>query len=263
MTTTIRVGGDTLAYTRQGAGPALVVIHGVGGHKEDWAGVAADLAARRTVLAVDMLGFGGSSRDAPDLGMAAQARAIAALLDAEGFATADVLGNSVGGWVAATFAATWPARVRRLVLADAAGFKAMFDGPPPVNFFPDDAAQMRQLLEYVFHDPAMHAEAVAQAALAQLEASGERAIAGRLFTGLVGSARLEEILPRIAAPTMVLWGEEDRLFPVGLAGYLAGLVPGAGVATIPGAGHFPQLERRAEFVACVAAFLDSAAAPAG
>jgi pimeloyl-ACP methyl ester carboxylesterase len=66
---TLAVGDKTLSYFSIGAGPAVVVVHGVGGHKEDWEGVATALAKTHHVYAIDMLGFGGSSKNGDDLSM--------------------------------------------------------------------------------------------------------------------------------------------------------------------------------------------------
>jgi pimeloyl-ACP methyl ester carboxylesterase len=227
----------------------------VGGHKEDWAGIQAALAPRFTVYAIDMLGFGGSSREAAVLDMPTQAAAIKALLDHEGVTHTTLLGNSVGGWVAATFAATYPDRVQRLILVDPAGFAAMFDGESPVNLFPDDLAQMKKLLDYVLHSDFAHTDAFAQQALSALDASGERSIVPRLWPGLFSSPRLEAVLPRVTAPTLVIWGREDKLFPVALAPYITGLVPGATTTIIDDASHFPQVDNPTAFLAAVNAVL--------
>lgn len=113
----LTVNGASFAYLKQGSGPALVIIHGVGGHKEDWQGVMAALAGLRTVYAVDMLGFGDSSRDAADLSMAAQAAAVKALLDKEGAASADVLGKIQDADAAITLVVDDIKVQRRLVFA--------------------------------------------------------------------------------------------------------------------------------------------------
>ena len=252
---TLSTPGGDLAYLKAGSGAPLVIVHGVGGHKEEWQGVMAALSDTHTVYAIDMLGFGGSSREAPDLSMAAQAGALMALMDAEGIGKADLLGNSVGGWVTASFAADHPDRVGKLILADVAGFKAMFEGAPAVNFFPTTVEEMEKLLQTVLYSDFAHTREFAEAALARLQESGEPAIAERLFAGLVGSPKLEEVLPRIAVPTLILWGREDRLFPVALADYLAGMTPGAKVELIDKAGHFPQVDNPEAFIAAVKGFL--------
>ncbi len=252
---TVAAGADTFAYLKSGAGPALVIVHGVGGHKEDWAGVQSALEDHFTVLSVDMLGFGGSSRDAAVLDMATQAAAIKALLAHEGVSRATLLGNSVGGWVTATFAATYPDMVERLIVVDPAGFAAMFEGESPVNLFPDDLEQMKKLLDYVLYSDFAHTDEFAKSALAQLDASNERSIVPRLWPGLFSSERLEAVLPRVQATSLVIWGREDKLFPVALAPYITSLIPDATTVVIDEASHFPQVDNPDAFIAAVRAFV--------
>lgn len=262
MTSTITtdfivVGADRLAFLKAGRGPALVIVHGVGGHKEDWQGVMAAMSATHTVYAIDMLGFGSSSRDAANLGMAAQANAVLALLDHEHIQRADILGNSVGGWVSATFAAAHGDRVNRLIIADPAGFRAMFERQPPVNLFPNNVAEMRDLLSYVLVAPDTQTDAFAAAAFAKFQASGEKSIEARLGPQLYQSEKLEDVMPRIKASTLVIWGEKDKLFPAALAPYIAGLTPGARSVIIDNASHFPQIDNLGAFNGAVQAFLKS------
>jgi pimeloyl-ACP methyl ester carboxylesterase len=153
-------------------------VHGVGGRKEDWAGVAAALAASHRVYTIDMLGFGESSKSGDHLSMHVQADAIRGLLDAEEVHCATIIGNSVGGWVAATFAATFPERTARLILIDAAGFRAMFEGAPPVNFDPGTAEELQMLINFVINASFADTPGLAQRAFAAYVASGEKAIAG-------------------------------------------------------------------------------------
>ncbi len=249
------IGGDTQAYFKTGSGPAIVVVHGVGGHKEDWRRVAEALADDHTVYAVDMLGFGGSSRDCKDLQISTQAAAIQALLAKDSIATAKLVGNSVGGWVAATFAANYPEMTEKLVIIDPAGFEAMFQGEPPVNLFPDDVAQMKKLLSYVIHSEFAHTDEFAAQAFAGFQASGEKSIVPVLWPGLFGSARLEAILPKVQAPTLVIWGKEDKLFPVALCPYLTSLTPGAKSVVIEDASHFPHVDQPAALIRQLDGFL--------
>jgi triacylglycerol lipase len=232
-----------------------MIIHGVGGHKEDWQGVAAALAATHKVYAIDMLGFGASSKTGDDLSMTVQASAVKALLDAEGLTSADIVGNSVGGWVAATFAATYPDSAHRLILIDAAGFKAMFEGTPPVNFDPNDAAEMQALINITINSPIAQTPGLADKAFAAYVASGEKAISATWGKSLYVSTRLEDLLPKINAPTLVLWGADDKLFPSVLAEVFAGQISGATSQLIPNAGHFPQIDAPEATTAAIASFL--------
>jgi triacylglycerol lipase len=251
----IQVNGQRLAYLQQGSGPAVVIVHGIGGHKEDWQATMTVLAPKYTVYAIDMIGFGGSAKTSADITIRTQVEAVRALLDAKGIAKTSVIGNSVGGWVAATFASLYPQRVNKLVLVDAAGFKAMFEGPSPVNFYPDDVSGMQKLLSYVFVAPATQTPAFAQAALADLNASGDKQAAEAVFKGLFVSPRLEEVMPGIVAPTLVLWGAQDKLFPAGLADMISSQIRGSKKQLIPQAGHFPQLDNPAAFHQSIVDFL--------
>jgi len=213
------------------------------------------LASSNTVYAIDMIGFGKSAKTPGEITIRSQAEAVLALLDAEHCEKADVVGNSVGGWVAAMIAASHPSRVRRLVLVDAAGFKAMFEGSPPVNFYPQTVDEMEKLLSFVRHDPQAHTTQFAEHALAGFEASGDAQTAERVGNGLFVSERLEDLADRIAAPTLVIWGAEDRLFPPVIADLVASHIKGAQKLLIPAASHFPQLDNPSAFNAAVAAFL--------
>jgi 2-hydroxy-6-oxonona-2,4-dienedioate hydrolase len=245
----------SLSYLKSGSGPALVIVHGIGGHKEDWRTVMQALESTRTVYAIDMIGFGSSDKTPPQITIKTQVEAVRALLLSEGIERADVLGNSVGGWVAATFAATYPEQVIKLVLVDAAGFKAMFDGPSPVNFYPDTIDDMQKLLSYVLHSEFAHTREFAQKALADLRASGDAQAGKRVFEGLLVSPRLEEVMPRIKAPTLVVWGANDKLFPPAVADLVSGSIAGSRKVLIDKAGHFPQVDNPAAFNAAVIAFL--------
>ena len=251
----LNVEGKKLAYLEMGAGPAVVIIHGVGGHKEDWKGVAAALSATHHVFAIDMLGFGDSSKTGEDLSMPVQAAAIKALLESHGIAKADIVGNSVGGWVATTFAATYPERVRKLIIIDAAGFKAMFEGPPPVNFDPNNADEMQKLIDFTINGPVAKTPGLAQHAFDAYVSSGEKAITATWGKSLYASTRLEALFPKVKAPTLVLWGADDKLFPSVLCSAFSAQIPGSTCHMIPGAGHFPQIDQPDATIKSIADFL--------
>jgi triacylglycerol lipase len=204
-----------------------------------------------------MLGFGASSKRGELIAISDQVNALLALMQSEQVAQADIVGNSVGGWVATTLAADHPERVRRLVLVDAAGFRAMFDGPPPVNFYPRDAAEMTALLQHVRYDPATHTQAYVAQALEASKASGDAQAAEAVGKGMFASPRLEDVADRVRAPTLVIWGAEDKLFPPAVADLVVGQIQGSRKLLIPQASHFPQLDNPAAFDAAVLAFLQN------
>lgn len=249
------VGDKSLSCITAGSGPAVVIVHGVGGHKEDWLGVADALAAKHQVFAIDMLGFGGSSKTGDDLSMPVQADAIKALLDHHNIAKADLVGNSVGAWATATFAATYPERVNRLVLIDSAGFRAMFEGTPPVNFDPNNAEEMQKLIDITINSNVAGTPGLAQRAFDAYVSSGEKAISQTWGKSLFISPRLEDLLPKIKAETLVLWGADDKLFPAVLAGVFSSQIAGSHMLLIPNAGHFPQIDNPEATATAIVDFL--------
>ncbi len=252
--------GQTAVGLKMGKGSPIIIVHGLGGHKEDFKAVMAELSSKHTVYAFDMLGFGQSSRVAPSVGIGRQAEVIKALMDSENLDKAVVVGNSLGGWVAATFAAKYPSRTDKLIVIDAAGLKITLKGPPPVNFAPDKVEEMQKLLQTVIASPSAHTNEFATKALADFKASGEAATLGKLFAGFADPANkdrvLDDVLADIKAPTLVIWGDKDGLFPVALADIVAGAVKGAKKVIIPNASHFPQIDDPKGLSAAIAAFVE-------
>src|SRR5688572_18944288 len=113
------VDGLSLHYLVEGRGPAVVQLHGLGGFAASWRHNIAALATRATVYAVDLPGSGRSAKPRAPYGLAYFARALHAFLDTLGLAQASLVGHSLGGSVAVTYALTHPARVERLALVAA------------------------------------------------------------------------------------------------------------------------------------------------
>jgi abhydrolase domain-containing protein 6 len=250
--------GQAVAYLKAGQGPALVIIHGLGGHKEDFTQVILGLSDRYTVYAPDMLGFGGSSRSAPSIGPAAQAQMVKALLEREKISSAHIAGNSAGGWAAATFAQHYPQSTKNLVMIDPAGLKVTLSGPPPVNFAPDSVEEMHKLLSMVIASPFAQTPEFATQALTAFKASGEAASLGKLFAEFQSPTSidrpLDDILPKVDAPTLVVWGAKDALFPLVLADVVMALCPGAKKVVLPNASHFAQIDDPQALAEVITAF---------
>src|SRR2546425_86108 len=108
------VDGLALNYLVEGRGPAVVLVHGLGGFAESWRHNVPSLAARATVYAVDLPGFGRSGKPSAGYSLAYFTRALYAFLDAVGVTQVSLVGHSLGAAVAVTYALTHPARVERL-----------------------------------------------------------------------------------------------------------------------------------------------------
>jgi pimeloyl-ACP methyl ester carboxylesterase len=178
-------------------------------------------------------------------------------LDALGIESAHVVGHSMGGMLGAELAVWSPHRVRKLVLANAAGL--WLDEQPVADFF---AMTPEQLAVALWHDPSSDVAkammAVPQDEQAQLEAfllrSQHLATAGK-FLWPIPDRGLKKRIHRIKAPTLLLWGQSDGLVPPIYAQEFHRHIPGAHIAMMQRCGHMPMYEDPAGFVKTVAAFL--------
>jgi pimeloyl-ACP methyl ester carboxylesterase len=254
---TIRVAGSEVAYDRAGSGPPLVLVHGAAGDAREWRPQMAGLSGDFTVIAWDEPGAGRSSDVPAGFGLTGYATALAALIETLG-APAHVCGLSWGGTVALELYRQRPETVATLVLADTyagwkgslpedevrarvAGAERMLAGPAetthpmlPGLFAAEPPADVIELLDAVAADVRRDSLRAAIAAMAH--------------------ADLRDVLPSVAVPTLLLWGELDARSPVRIAREFARAIPHAELVVIPGAGHMSNLERPAEFNAAIRAF---------
>jgi len=238
---TLKVGGKAVQLFTGGQGPALLYLHGAG--TSWWMPVHDLLGARHRVYAPVHPGFGTSEGLEEIESMEDLVFHVVDVLDALGLERVDMVGLSLGGWLAAELALRHPGRVNRLVLVDAAGTRV--PGVVREDLFMASPAKARQLL---FADPtsALAAELVPDVpAPERLEATlrGREAAARLLWNPHVQYRKLTSRLGRIKAPTLVVWGAEDR-FAAPLYGRIfAEKIRGTRLETISDAGHLIGLER--------------------
>ncbi len=251
----VRDGMFQAHVSQGGSGEPLLFLHGSGGLHE---GEYLDLLAQRfTVYAPSHPGFGSSEgidhiEDIIDFALYYHD-----LMDELGIESAHVVGHSMGGMLAAEIAALCPHRVRRLVLANPVGLWR--DDEPVLDEFtlsPD------QLAPHIWHDP--QSEAVKAAFPAP---EGKDAMIEMLFQRMqsytsagkflwpIPDRGLKRRIHRIQSPTLILWGESDRLVPPSYAEDFRSQIKDARVAILEECGHQPMLEKRDEFVSLVAEFL--------
>jgi pimeloyl-ACP methyl ester carboxylesterase len=248
--------------------PALILIHGLGGSLQTWDDWVPALAEHYRVIRLDLPGSGLSPPDTS--GDYTDARSLAllqALLDHLGLARATLVGHSIGGRIAWTFAAAFPERVDRLVLIAPAGFASPFLGYDETPKLPALLPLLRQVLPRpllqsgltpAYADPAQLSDARVTRYHELLRAPGGReALLQRMAqTRLV---RPEPLLARITAPTLLLWGERDGFIPIANAADFQRALPRATLVALPDVGHVPQEEHPERGLA---ALLDFLAAPA-
>ena len=240
------IDGHRLRYVRAGAGPAVVLVHGFGSSLYTWKDVIPALAAGHDVVALDLPGFGQSDQPA-DLSFEDFPRAVLGLMDRLGIERAALVGNSMGGATVAVVAAERPERVNALVLIDAAGFNlGPSERPGMVSFamsragsllarLPGKRLVVEASLRQVFHD----ASHVTPERVSEYLAAARRPGTFPAIRSLGASlgdrqAVVAQSLPRIQAPTLVLWGDDDRWIPLAHADRFVAADPGRAQGRDPG-----------------------------
>lgn len=249
------VGNLNIHYYQGGpaSGETLVLIHGFAADKDNWLRFARHLSDRYQVVALDLPGFGDSDRPNGSYDVGTQTERLADILTALGIERAHLLGNSMGGHIAALYAARYPQRVRSVALFDNAGIDAadksellrILEQGAPNPLLVKRPEDFQRLLEFVFVEPPYLPDSLKRHL-------AERAIANaphyeRAFQHLVERyIPLEPELPKIQAPTLLLWGEQDRVLDVSSIDVMRPLLRTPSVVVMPGVGHAPMLERPQE-----------------
>lgn len=246
--------------------PVIVLLHGFTMSLESWDGWAERLSADYRIVRYDLLGHGLSGPDplaryAPD----ERVDVLGRLLDALDIERATLGGNSFGGLVAWRFAAANPERVERLILVDSGAYSiyGVTENPVPV---PDamrsylltvPLAGVQASAMQIYADPTRLPEGRIEQIQQMMAQPGN----GEAFIGHLEEFVLpdpEADLARVTAPTLILWGEEDRVIPLDHARRIEAAIPDARLITYPGVGHAPQEEIPAETAADVRAFIEGA-----
>ncbi|MBV8357454.1 MAG: alpha/beta fold hydrolase [Deltaproteobacteria bacterium] len=259
-TISLRGGDFNVKYYREGSGEHLVFLHSAGGLPAFTPELEA-LSKRFTVTAPLLPGFGSDGEEHLHEEVQKLVFWVWDLLDALEIERPLLIGHSFGGMLAAEMAATEPRRVRKLVLAAPAGL--FIAEHPTLDFF---AMTPEALVKAAFHDPQCEA-AKALTTPPSDPAAATEAIVGRIralaaagrFMWPNGDRGLNERLYRIKAPTLLLWGESDRLIPPVYAEAFRRLLVGAAsvrVQIIPAAGHALFAEQRQAALDAIINFLN-------
>lgn len=241
----------------------LLLVHGFSLSLESWDGWAAELAKDYRVIRMDLPAHGLTGPDPKGrYANADTARFLGELMDALAIKRAVIAGNSLGGLAAWRFAAESPDRVAGLILVDAGGFPNLGVGDKPIPIPPP----MKAYLEFaprsgvaaatgvLYADPSKLPQARVDLYRDFLRREGnDKALLARLEVFALPDPQPD--LARVSAPTLILWGEKDRVIPVSHAQLLADALPNATVIAYPDAGHVPQEEIPQRSAADAKAFL--------
>jgi pimeloyl-ACP methyl ester carboxylesterase len=247
MVEVVRVNGLEIAYERVGDGPPLVLVHGATVDSRMWQPQLAALADEFTVVAWDEPGAGRSSDVPTGFGLPDYARCLAALIGALELGPAHVAGLSWGGTVVLELYRHHADLVVTLILVDTyAGWKGSlseeevrarvalyrrvvaapadeFDPTPPGLFAGAPPAIFLPLLEEMAADVRRESMSIALSVMAETDQ--------------------RDLLPRIAVPTLLIWGERDARSPLSVARQFEQAIPDTKLVVIPGAGHVSNLEQ--------------------
>ncbi|MBI5369145.1 MAG: alpha/beta fold hydrolase [Planctomycetes bacterium] len=263
------VEGRRISYAEAGAGRPVFLLHGLGGSAYDWRHSLAFLARRRfRAIAVELLGAGFSEKPADDdYSVQAQAERLAGLADALGIKRVSLVGNSLGGTVALAFAQAHPRRTQSLVLIDPACFRErlpFYLRLARIRLLPEvgirlipDRALVYAIMRGLYGDASkMESDAVDEY-LAELRRPGRKSTLLEIIRHLLEDdpTHFERGIAAVKAPTLVLWGEKDRLLPVAHAARLAAAIAGAHLRVYPGVGHILNQEIHDRFNRLTSRFL--------
>ncbi|HVV12599.1 alpha/beta hydrolase [Amycolatopsis sp.] len=256
----LTVDGRTLDVTvdlHGGAGRPVLLLHG-GGGPQTVATFGALLARQRpaTVHIPVHPGFDGTPRPGWLSDVPALARVYAELLETLALQDVAVVGNSIGGWIAAELAALGSDRIGSVTLVNAVGVDV--PGHPVADTFELTPAELARLS---FHDPSKFRFDPSALSEAQREnAAANRAVL-RVYSGPddMADPTLRARLAKITKPALVAWGAGDQVVDADYGRAYAEAIPGAEFRLLPGTGHMPQVETPAEFLDALWEFVGTGA----
>lgn len=255
----VSANGVKTRYIRSGdrTTPKLVFLHGTGGHAEAFLRNLDAHAAHFDTVLIDYLGHGWT--DKPDVAyeMPDYCDHLAATMDALGFASASICGESMGGWIAAWFAIHNPARVDRLVLNTMGGatmnaqvMKTVYD--KTLAAVEDPYTNTRPRLEWLMADPSVVTDDLVACRTRIYAQPGMKEAMLKILCLQEEEPRRRNLMTpenmsRIRAPTLVIWTSKDPTASVETGAEIASWVPGSEFAVMQNCGHWPQYEKPEDY----------------
>jgi pyruvate dehydrogenase E2 component (dihydrolipoamide acetyltransferase) len=256
---TVEVGGRTLQYLKIGEGerPPVLLLHGYGGDINIWVFNQETLAeVGRTVYALDLPGHGQSSKDVGEGNLGSFVDAVAGFMDEMGIEKAHLVGHSMGGAVAGSFALAHPDRVASLVLIASAGLGEEINAEYIEGFIAANRRrEMKNTLGLLFANPALVTRDLVNDVLRFKRMDGVdealRATADKVFPE--GKQADVPDLSGLDTPILAIWGQVDQICPVS---HSENLPDGARVEILEDTGHMPQMEAAGQVNRLIGEFLD-------
>ena len=253
----VTVFGARIHYVDVGAGPTVILLHGLADDVGVWGSVMPALAAKHRVIALDQVGFGRSDKPLLNYRVSTFVDFLDGFLNELKIKRASLVGNSLGGWVAADFALKHPDRIERLVLSDAAGYAALAKtmDPRALNALRLASREdIRYLGPLTFRDKRFYEDV--DLAFKQRVTAGDSYTVSQLLDSMIrGEDVLDGRLGAIEKPTLILWGRDDKLIPVNFAARFNKEINASQLRIIDGCGHMPHVECAEKFNDALLQFL--------
>ncbi len=262
----INVNGLRIEYLEGGKGDTLVLIHGFGANKDNWTRFAKHLTSHFRVIAPDLPGFGESSL-APDgvYTIRVQAERLKAFVQTLGIKSLHLGGNSMGGNIAGAYASLYPEDLKSLLLIAPGGivssepsemFRRLKDGKPN-PLVAESIEDYERLLDFVFVKRPFIPRAIKKYLIQ--EAIEHQSLNRKIFKQLrssVDDPPLETMLKDLPVPTLIVWGEQDRVLHVSGAKILEAVMPNAKTEIMDAVGHLPMIEKPEETAGLYLGFIE-------
>jgi pimeloyl-ACP methyl ester carboxylesterase len=271
------IGGSRLNYVDIGSGddPPLVLVHGLGGQWQNWLENIPRLAQERRVVAPDLPGFGLSEMPSDRISISGYGQVVDALIEHLEIDRADVVGNSMGGFVASEVAIQFPQRVERLALVSAAGISSASVSRAPTLTVGRIATAVTAYTA-ARHRAMARRPMTRHLALAFVARHPSKLRSDLAWEGFMKGAGKEgfddalracveydfrDRLGEIRAPTLIVWGERDSVIPAKDAEEFKRLIPDSRKVVMDDTGHVPMAERPAAFNDLLLEFLGETSVP--
>ncbi|MBV8295652.1 MAG: alpha/beta fold hydrolase [Acidimicrobiia bacterium] len=269
----VSLHGERLAYRRAGTGPALLLLHGIAGSSGTWMAAMRILQRDYTVLAPDFLGHGKSTKPLGDYSLGNHASGMRDLLQVLDIDRVTVVGQSFGGGVAMQFAYQFPERCERLVLVDAGGLGREVSWmlrlltlpaaeyvmpllfPARVRSWGDSVATFignRGIRQPRAAEMWRSYRSLTEPENRQAFIRTMRAV---IDPGGQSVSAINRLYLAAAMPTLIVWGDQDRIIPVAHAYKAHETIPNSRLEVLKGVGHFPHVEDPVRFVEILVDFL--------
>jgi pimeloyl-ACP methyl ester carboxylesterase len=268
----VRVGDINTRFWKSGdEGTAVILIHGLGGSVENWVLNVEALAQNHCVYAIDLAGFGRSDRPSVLFTPSYGAQFVSDFMETQNIERASLIGNSLGGAVALRFAIQFPDKLEKLVLVDSAGLGQEMNFVMRLVTLPligelltrPSREGIARMMKEMVYDPALITdESVEQFyQMASLPGWQKYYLSTLRGMGNILGPRTEIVksildnLASITAPTLIIWGQQDRILPVADAYVAHEKIPNTELKIFDCCGHVPQFEHPDEFNTLVLEFL--------